>query len=112
MLTAIALIGTTIVSYNLLLHASAIKSKWQSSNELNDVRLDTVASISLGDLITIIITSNATASIFGHNLKVEGSIDMAVQLEVLLVRFHRVVWFRVTGSGFTECSGCAISNSL
>ncbi|MDP5030573.1 divalent metal cation transporter, partial [Paraglaciecola sp.] len=42
LLTAIALIETTIVSYNLLFHASAIKSKWQSSSELNDVRHDTV----------------------------------------------------------------------
>ena len=52
LLTVIALIGTTIVPYNLFLHASAVKAKWHGVDQLNAARSDTFLSIGLGGLIT------------------------------------------------------------
>lgn len=83
LLIVIALIGTTIVPYNLFLHASAVKSKWTDTSDLSAVRTDTVAAIGLGGLITILIASTAAASIFGSGLQVNGAGDMAQQLEPL-----------------------------
>ena len=81
LLTVIALIGTTIVPYNLFLHASAVKAKWRSVDQLNTARTDTAISIGLGGLITILIASTAAASMFSLQLPVSGVADMALQLE-------------------------------
>ncbi|WP_340677660.1 Nramp family divalent metal transporter [Paraglaciecola sp.] len=87
LLTVIALIGTTIVPYNLFLHASAVKAKWHSVDELNMARTDTAISIGLGGLITILIASTAAASMFSHQLPVSGVADMALQLEPVFGTF-------------------------
>ena len=83
LMIVIALIGTTIVPYNLFLHASAVKSKWTDVSALSAVRTDTVAAISLGGMITILIASTAAASIFASGLQIGGAGDMAKQLEPL-----------------------------
>jgi Mn2+/Fe2+ NRAMP family transporter len=91
LLTVIALIGTTVVPYNLFLHASAVKAKWSSVTDLNKVRGDTASAIGLGGLITILIASTAAASIFGSGLKVSGVGDMATQLEPVFGSFSKVM---------------------
>ena len=55
--TIMALIGTTVVPYNLFLHADASKRKWkdQELTCLNNSRVDTAISRSLGGLITLAI---------------------------------------------------------
>lgn len=83
LMTVIALIGTTVVPYNLFLHASAVKSKWSSVDDMSHVRTDTSLAIGLGGLITILIASTAAASLFGSGLQVSGAGDMAKQLEPL-----------------------------
>ena len=82
--TAIALIGTTIVPYNLFLHASAVKDKWSQASDLGRARADTSLAIGLGGLITILIASTAAASLFGSGLDIKGAGDMAKQMEPLL----------------------------
>jgi NRAMP (natural resistance-associated macrophage protein)-like metal ion transporter len=96
LLTVIALIGTTVVPYNLFLHASAVKAKWSSVNDLKYARADTVSAIGLGGLITILIASTAAASIFGSGLNISGAGDMATQLEPLFGSFSKIM----LGTGF------------
>ena len=81
LLTVIALIGTTIVPYNLFLHASAVKARWKSVHQLNTARTDTAISIGLGGLITILIAATAAASMFSQQIPITGVTDMARQLE-------------------------------
>ncbi|MCL1114310.1 Nramp family divalent metal transporter [Shewanella basaltis] len=83
LLTVIALIGTTVVPYNLFLHASAAKSHWQSAAQLGEARVDSVISIGLGGVIALLIVSTAAASMFAHGLAVNGAADMAKQFEPL-----------------------------
>lgn len=85
----IALIGTTVVPYNLFLHAAAAKEKWQSESDLADARTDTAISIGLGGVITILIVSTAAASFFGSGLQIASAGDMASQFEPLFGRFSR-----------------------
>ncbi len=89
LMTVIALIGTTVVPYNLFLHASAVKNKWSDISDLSTVRTDTAAAIGVGGLITILIASTAAASIFGTGLQVNGAGDMAKQLEPLFGSFSK-----------------------
>lgn len=83
LLTIIALIGTTVVPYNLFLHASAAKAKWAGKDNLSAARVDTIAAIGLGGLITIFIVSTAAASMFARGLTVNSASDMALQFEPL-----------------------------
>jgi len=82
-LTVIALIGTTVVPYNLFLHASTAKIRWDGEKGLKAARSDTVISIGLGGLVAIMITSTAAASIYANALSVQNAADMAVQFEPL-----------------------------
>ena len=59
-LTVVALIGTTVVPYNLFLHASTAKVRWSSSDGLTNARLDTAISVIGGGLITAAILIVAT----------------------------------------------------
>ncbi|SFU72548.1 NRAMP (natural resistance-associated macrophage protein) metal ion transporters [Pustulibacterium marinum] len=61
LLTIVGLIGTTVVPYNLFLHASLVKEKWTSANELSIARKDTVISIGLGGLVSMSILIAAVA---------------------------------------------------
>ena len=78
---AIALIGTTIVPYNLFLHAAAARNHWQEASELNEARRDSAISIGLGGLVSILILSTAASSLFVAGLDVSNARDMAVSLE-------------------------------
>ncbi|TMP39585.1 Nramp family divalent metal transporter [Pseudoalteromonas rubra] len=83
LLTVIALIGTTVVPYNLFLHASAAKTHWSDPNDIPQARADTAISIGLGGLIAILVTSTAAASIFTLGLSVNNAVDMAQVFEPL-----------------------------
>jgi manganese transport protein len=85
--TAIALIGTTVVPYNLFLHASSVREKWPASmpteQALGESRVDTVLSISLGGLLTLAIVITA-AAFFRQGTTLDNAASMAQQLEPLL----------------------------
>jgi manganese transport protein len=55
MMTILGLVGTTVVPYNLFLHASMISQKWNDPKDLPLVRRDTVLAIVLGGLISAAI---------------------------------------------------------
>lgn len=61
LLTIIGLIGTTVVPYNLFLHASLVKEKWKTSAGLSSARKDTIISILLGGLVSVAIIISAAA---------------------------------------------------
>jgi manganese transport protein len=87
LLTVIALIGTTVVPYNLFLHANAVQEKWSAdvdpAQALKESRIDTGVSIGLGGLITLAVMSTAAAAFFGTNADFSAA-NMAQQLEPLL----------------------------
>lgn len=77
LLTAIALIGTTIVPYNLFLHAAAARARWSSPADLPKARADARLSIGFGGLISIFILATAAASLFGKGIQITNAGDMA-----------------------------------
>ena len=84
-LLIMGLIGTTVVPYNLFLHASTISKKWDASASLRDVRIENRVAIILGGLISmmIIITAAASSEVV---TEVNSAKDLAVQLEPLFGR--------------------------
>jgi manganese transport protein len=83
LLTIIALIGTTVVPYNLFLHASAAKNRWSGAKDLKAAKTDTILSIGLGGLIAVLIVSTASASLFTKGISVNSANEMAIQFEPL-----------------------------
>lgn len=117
--TIIALIGTTVVPYNLFLHSSAVKNHWSGPQHLSASRSDTIVSIGLGGLIMIAITSSAAASIFGSGLQISNAGDMATQFEPLFGPFAKyMLGLGLFAAGLTStitaplATGYAISEIL
>ncbi|MDX1327636.1 MAG: Nramp family divalent metal transporter [Arenibacter sp.] len=80
LLTILALVGTTVVPYNLFLHASLVSEKWKSKTDLAAARRDTVISVVLGGLVSMAIIITAS----GIPLKeIVTAMDMAIGLEPL-----------------------------
>lgn len=78
LLSIIALVGTTIVPYNLFLHASLVSKKWNKTTDLKYARRDTFLSISLGGLVSIAIMITAAKT---QSLEIKNVLDLAIGLE-------------------------------
>jgi len=79
-LTIIALVGTTVVPYNLFLHASLVSEKWKSTEDLKTAKRDSYISIALGGIVSMAIIIAAT-TIKGNEVK--SVMDMALGLKPL-----------------------------
>lgn len=82
-LTVIALIGTTVVPYNLFLHSSTASNKWRSPEDLPAARKDLFISIPLGALISVAILSTAASAFFGQQAQLQSVADFAPALQPL-----------------------------
>lgn len=79
-LTIIALVGTTVVPYNLFLHASLVGEKWKSKTDLGAVRKDAFISVALGGLVSMcIIIAASSIGLY----EVSGALDLAKALKPL-----------------------------
>ncbi|NMH88800.1 Nramp family divalent metal transporter [Flavivirga algicola] len=86
LLTVIGLIGTTVVPYNLFLHTSLVKEKWQRESDLKYARNDTVIAIVLGGLVSMcIIISGAAIQSQG----IDSVLGLAKGLEPLFGSFAK-----------------------
>ena len=83
-LTVVGLIGTTIVPYNLFLHASSASERWKDPEQIGDARFDAVLSIGLGGIISMAILVCAAANIYGTGNTVANGADMAAALSPIL----------------------------
>ena len=94
--TVMALIGTTVVPYNLFLHASAVQIKWPatglSQQTLRAARADSLVSISLGGLLTLAILTTAASTFFMLGIPLENAAGMATQLEPLVGTSARLLF--------------------
>lgn len=79
-LTVMALIGTTVVPYNLFLHASLVSEKWEGEPALNTARKELFWAILLGGTVSMAIVVTAAAS---GITEVNTAADLAAGLEPL-----------------------------
>ena len=86
LLTIIALVGTTVVPYNLFLHASLVREKWRGVGSLRAARKDLYISIILGGLVSMAIIVCAAAI---QSAQVSNASDLAKGLEPLFGSFSK-----------------------
>lgn len=92
----LALIGTTIVPYNLFLHSSAVRKKWATSADLSLVKKDLILSISLGGIISSAIVITSASAFFEQGQTLESGAQMAWQLKPLFGSLAQILF----GLGF------------
>lgn len=85
-LTVIGLIGTTVVPYNLFLHASLVKEKWNSPKDLNYAKKDTFIAIILGGIVSMCIIVSAAAI---QTQDITSAADLAKGLEPLFGSYSK-----------------------
>ena len=119
----IGLIGTTVVPYNLFLHASAAAQRWgddptktstdetassgpddSKARAINSSRIDTIVSVLIGGLITSAILITASAAFHGNSSTDLKSVkDVAVQLEPALGTWSKTLFaFGLLAAGLTS----------
>ena len=84
LLTIIGLIGTTVVPYNLFLHAALVKDKWHNPSDLKFLTKDTFVAVVLGGIISVSIIITAASSGLTN---ITNGADLAKGMEPLFGSF-------------------------
>ncbi len=92
----LALVGTTVVPYNLFLHSAAVKEKWNTIADLKKVKKDLLLSITLGGIISISIVMTSAVAFYEKGLVPQDGIQLAQQLKPLFGTFTNFLF----GLGF------------
>lgn len=92
LLTVMALVGTTVVPYNLFLHASLVGEKWNKPGDLKIARKELTFAIILGGIVSMAIVICAAAPNLDH---VSSAADLALGLEPLFGQY--ATWFIAVG---------------
>jgi manganese transport protein len=84
---AIALVGTTVVPYNLFLHATAVQHRWHAAGDLHETvwasRIDTVVAVGIGGVVTMAIVVSAAATLHAHGAALGNVSEMSGRLTPL-----------------------------
>ena len=88
LLVIIGLIGTTVVPYNIFLHASLVSDKWDSISDLKFVKIDTLLAVVLGGIISLSVM--ITASAIG-DVNIQSASDLALGIEPLFGGFSKLI---------------------
>jgi manganese transport protein len=95
--TVLALIGTTIVPYNLFLHASLVAKSTEGEDKNKAVkrcRHQSAQAISMGGLITLVVMATAMMAFFNQAATMDAS-NMGEQLQPVLG--DKAQWFFALG---------------
>lgn len=92
----LALVGTTVVPYNLFLHSSAVKEKWKTIAHLKEVKRDLLLSITLGGIISASIVITSAVAFYGKGVSLGSGIQLGQQLKPLFGSFTNFLF----GLGF------------
>ncbi|PSL07465.1 Nramp family divalent metal transporter [Cecembia rubra] len=110
-ITVVALIGTTVVPYNLFLHSGLVAKKWQKLDDLKYVRMDTLIAVILGGLVSMAIVVTGVA---GKAFEVNNAVDLAKGLEPLLggnlAKYF--IAFGLFGAGITSAITAPLAASM
>lgn len=88
LLTVMALVGTTVVPYNLFLHASLVSEKWNSPDNLPWAKKELIVAIALGGIVSMAILICAAST---GLTTVNSATDLAESLTPLFGDFATVI---------------------
>jgi len=98
--TLVALIGTTVVPYNLFLYASLVNKQWKKETDLSSMRQDISISVILGGVVSmaVLIVGSANTS-----SEITSAMDVARGLESVFGDFAGyMMGFGLLAAGMTS----------
>lgn len=105
--TVLAIVGTTIVPYNLFLHASIVQEKWKDLKGLKLAKLDSAIAIGLGGLVSVAVVVAASRLPKDELLSI---LDMAATLEPLYGEYAKyLLGFGFFAAGITSTLTAALA---
>lgn len=98
--TLVALIGTTVVPYNLFLYASLVSKRWKNETDLPLMRRDISISVILGGVVSMAILIVGAAN---TSAEISSAIDVSKGLESVFGRFAGyMMGFGLLAAGMTS----------
>ena len=94
-LLAVGLVGTTVVPYNLFLHAAAVGEAWEGEEDLPRARRDLVVSIAVGGAVSMAVLVTSAGVLFPLSAADASGLsaaDMARQLQPVLGGWARALF--------------------
>lgn len=112
LLLIMGLIGTTVVPYNLFLHASIVSKKHSDQGALRKLRIENAISIGLGGLISILIVIAAAGARASVNT-ISSAADLAIQLEPFVGKLSKqLMGLGLSAAGLSSTITAAIAAAL
>lgn len=98
--TLVALIGTTVVPYNLFLYASLVNKRWKKESDILLMRRDIVVSVVLGGIVSMAILIVGAAN---TSDEITSAIDVSRGLETVFGSFAGyMMGFGLLAAGMTS----------
>ncbi len=98
--TLVALIGTTVVPYNLFLYAALVKKRWKKESDLPLMRRDIVVAVVLGGIVSMAILIVGAAN---TSSEITSAIDVSKGLESVFGSFAGyMMGFGLLAAGLTS----------
>jgi manganese transport protein len=111
LLLVTGLIGTTVVGYNLFLHAGSVQERWDSPADLPACRTDTILSIVVGGIITLSVLVTA-AAVFPTGTTIQSVAVMTKQLEPLVGEYAEVLFsIGLFAAGFSSATTAPLAGA-
>lgn len=90
-ISTIALIGTTLIGINLILHSITSKNKWNEVADLENAKFDIFVNVLIGGIITISIIVTSASVLYNSGIEVNSPLVFSKQLEPVLGSWARIV---------------------
>lgn len=90
-ISTIALIGTTLIGINLILHSITSKNKWHEVSDLENAKFDILVNVLIGGIITVSIIVTSAAVLYNSGIEVNSPLVFSKQLEPVLGSWARIV---------------------
>lgn len=89
--SALALIGTTMVAINLVVHSISCTEKYKDMEDIGDARFDIIVNILIGVVITMSILITSSAVLYNTGTQVNSPLVFTQSLEPVLGSWARIV---------------------
>jgi manganese transport protein len=108
--TLVALIGTTVVPYNLFLYASLAKKRWSGADAIPWMRKDIAISIILGGLVSMSILLVGAAN---TSSEITNAVDVSKGLEPIFGSYAKyLMGFGLLAAGLTSSITAPLAAAL
>ena len=87
----LALVGTTLIGINLILHSITTKARWSRIADMHDARWDIGINIIIGGLITVALVVTAATILRGQVISGHPALAFTRSLEPVLGHYARIM---------------------